>query len=117
MRMTLVVVAILLTLLFGVFVWPTPYTYIVLAPVPPNSGDRYDTGTEPVVYRVNRLTGRVWILSSDLRWFSPVERAEIARTNAEEVKRRCKKAEESGAFSDPKNQRVIKLKGYTFSCP
>jgi hypothetical protein len=104
--------------LLGCFFWPTPYRYIVLPGVPPNPSNEYDSGTPPVVLRINRFTGRVWRLrESDLLWFSRAERDEIARRSSGEIKRRCDKAEKEGAYKDPQDLRIIELRGYTFSCP
>lgn len=106
MRQKLIAFAgLVILILFGYFIWPTPYRYFVL----PSAGSSY-------LVRLNRLTGRMWVLR-DLSWYSPAERNEVALREGEEIKRRCQKATESGAFSDSRNQRIIELKGYTFSCP
>ena len=116
--------AITLFVLLGYFVWLTPYRYVVLPGVPPNPSNERDSGTPPVLLRISRVTGRVWILRrSDLLWFSTAERGEIEeydeikRRSSNEIKRRCDKAEKEGDFLDPKNYREIELQGYTFSCP
>jgi len=110
--------AIALIVLLGYFVWPTPYQYIILPGVPPNPSNEYDSGTPPVVLRISKFTGRAWRLTMvDLVWFSPAERKEIAARSSDEIKRRCDKAEMEGAFKDPRNRRIIELRGYTFSCP
>lgn len=102
--------------LFGYFVWPTPYRYFVLPPTPPNPGNEFDSGTPAHLIRVSRFTGRIWGIRYG-SWYSPAERDEIAEKESEEIKKRCKKAIDAGAFADPRNQRIVELRGYSFTCP
>lgn len=101
-------VALLVTLiLFAHFVWPTPYRYFVL----PNTG----SGTPSYLVRVNRINQRFCVIEHGA-WYCPEERAEIAERESVEIGRRCKNAVGAGAFSDPRNRRIIELNGYAFPC-
>lgn len=114
--LTIVALVAILTL-FGYLVWPTPYEYLVLAPIPPNSSNSYDFGTAARPIRINRFTGRVWVLSPGLLWQNPGERDEIAKKESGEIKRRCNNAIAAGDFNDLRNRRIVELRGCTFTCP
>jgi hypothetical protein len=105
-----------LLVLFACFVWPTPYRYFVLPPVPPNAADPSDGGIPPQLVRMNRFTERTWVLHGGVTWYSPEERTEIAQRESQEIRKRCGNAEATGAFSGPRDRRVVELKGYAFPC-
>ena len=101
---SLLVAGFVLLVLFAFFVWPTPYRYFVLPPAPPNAADPSDSGIPPQLVRMNRLTERMWVHHNGVSWYSPEERAEIARRESQEIRKRCGIAEATGAFSDLQNR-------------
>jgi|SRR5271163_2279394 len=113
---SLLVAGFALLVLFASFVWPTPYRYFVLPSVPPNASDPSDSGVPPQLVRMNRFTGRVWTLHNGASWYSPEERAEIAQRESQEIRKRCGDVEAAGEFGDPRNRRIVELKGYAFPC-
>jgi hypothetical protein len=109
--------AALLFLIIGTALWLTRYKYVVLPAVPPNSANEFDSGTDPTLLRIGRFSGQVWVFNRDSQtWFNQQEFSEIGRDSRAEIEKRCKNAEESGAFRDPNNAKIIGLKGYTFPC-
>jgi hypothetical protein len=114
-KILLSVVAVLLSCL-AYLVWPTPYRYFVLPSTPPNSSNEFDSGVNATLVRMNRFTGRLWVLRPNLGWFNPQEYKELRTTARAEITERCQRAAAAGAYKHPRDLRIVELKGYTFGC-